>query len=176
MGELSDRFAELMGRLAKSDADLFRTIGEQNASVRQLVDEIAPPLPLDPAAPDPTALAPGALVPAGLLPPEACELQALKARFGKLAEAQAWLEAQLGRAPKKPTWAVIAQTCRSGAWPLAPRRRGAPAQALTLTAPELEERLTALEQRLVLHLEQRFHRLEGQLALLAGALERAPRP
>jgi hypothetical protein len=28
MGELSDRFADLMARMAKSDADLFRTIGE----------------------------------------------------------------------------------------------------------------------------------------------------
>ena len=42
MGELSDRFAELMARMAKSDADLYRTIGEQNASVRKLVDEIVP--------------------------------------------------------------------------------------------------------------------------------------
>jgi len=42
MGELSDRFADLMARMAKSDADLFRTIGEQNASVRQMVDDLAP--------------------------------------------------------------------------------------------------------------------------------------
>ena len=28
-----------MARMAKSDADLFRTIGGQNASVRQMVDE-----------------------------------------------------------------------------------------------------------------------------------------
>ena len=40
MAELSDRFAALMARMARSDAEMFRTIGEQNASVRQLVDEL----------------------------------------------------------------------------------------------------------------------------------------
>ena len=65
MGELSDRFAELMARLAKSDAELFRTVGAQNANIRQLVDDLAP-------APTPAAL----LASAGLLPPEACELKA----------------------------------------------------------------------------------------------------
>ena len=29
MGELSDRFAELMARMAKTDAELFRTIWQQ---------------------------------------------------------------------------------------------------------------------------------------------------
>lgn len=159
MGELSDRFAELMARLAKSDADLFRTIGAQNASVRQLVDDLAP------------ASAAAALNPAaGLLPPDACDLKALKARFGKLPEAQAWLEEQIGPAPKKPTWAVIVQTCRTGSWPVSATGRASAPKGLTNVA--LEERLTALERRL----EQRFDRLEGLLSLLAVALEggRAP--
>lgn len=38
MAELSQRFAALMARLAQGDAELFRTLGEQNASVRQLVE------------------------------------------------------------------------------------------------------------------------------------------
>jgi len=38
--KLSERFAELMGRMAKSDAELFRTVGEQNAATRQMLDEI----------------------------------------------------------------------------------------------------------------------------------------
>lgn len=167
MGELSDRFAELMARLAKSDADLFRTIGAQNASVRQLVDNLAPAETPSPAAVLSPAAAPSpvALAPAALLPPEACDLKALRARFGKLAEAQAWLEDQIGPAPKKPTWAVIAQTCRSGAWPVSVSRRVAVPKSLT--SAELEERLASLEQRL----EHRFNRLEGLLTLLAKALE-----
>ena len=43
MAELSERFAELMARLSKSDAELFRTLGEQNASVRQMVEDLTGP-------------------------------------------------------------------------------------------------------------------------------------
>ncbi|MFN9659005.1 MAG: hypothetical protein ACK6BC_01275 [Cyanobacteriota bacterium] len=167
MGELSDRFGELMARLAKGDADIYRTIGAQNARVRQLVDEhapAAPEAPLPPASPRAAA----ALPPAGLLPPDACELKALKARFGKLAEAQAWLEEQIGQAPKKPTWDVIVQTCRAGAWPVSASRGATVSKGLT--ALELEQRLSALEQRL----EQRFNRLEGLLTVLVAALEAPP--
>lgn len=162
MGELSDRFAALMARMAQSDAELFRTIGAQNASLRQFVDDLALPVLEEP----PTA---AALAPAGLLPPDACEPKALRARFGKVAAAQAWLESQIGPAPKKPTWDVIGQTCRHGAWP-APARRGA-ATAKGLTTDELEQRLSALEHRLQQHLEERFQRLEGLLTLLVTALE-----
>ena len=161
MGELSDRFAELMARLAKSDADLFRTIGAQNASMRELVDDFAPALAERPSQTP-------SLAPAGLLPPEACELKALKGRFGKLAEAQTWLEGRIGPAPKKPTWAVIAQTCREGAWPAVTSR----AAAKSLTAAELEALLTGLERRLEQRLEERFTRLEGLLIALAAAVER----
>ena len=121
MGELSDRFADLMARMAKSDADLFRTIGEQNASVRQMVDDLAPAAQDIAGAPANTALAPAAL-----LPPEDCNPKALKARFGKVADAQSWIESQIGKAPKKATWLVIEQTCRSGAWPAAAKRAADP--------------------------------------------------
>lgn len=160
MGELSDRFATLMARMAKSDAELFRTIGEQNASVRQMVDELATS---EPAA-APTSAA-DALPAAALLPPEQCELKALKARFGKLPEAQSWLESQIGKAPKKPTWAVVEQTCRLGAWPVASSRSKTPA-AKALTAPQLEEQLSQLEQRL----EQRLQTMEAMLRLIAEAV------
>jgi hypothetical protein len=213
MGELSDRFAAVMARLAQTDADLYRAIGAQNASMRLLVDDLAaavpesaesgaaasspapttlpaiagpslsgpslaalPPVVLRSGAPQPAALRlqpaalqPGALQPAALLPPEACELKALKARFGKLAEAQSWLESQLGPAPKKPTWAVIADTCRGGAWP--PSARRAAAAAKGLTAADLDARLSALEQRLRQHAEQRFQRLEAMLSRVVSALE-----
>jgi hypothetical protein len=223
MGELSDRFAALMARLAQTDADLYRAIGAQNASMRLLVDDLAaavpesaesgaaasspapttlpaiadPSLPgpslaalppvvlqsgapqpaalrLQPAALQPGALQPAAPQPAALLPPEACELKALKVRFGKLAEAQTWLESQLGPAPKKPTWAVIADTCRGGAWP--PSARRAAAAAKGLTAADLDARLSALEQRLRQHAEQRFQRLEALLSRVVSALEPQERP
>lgn len=186
MGELSDRFAALMARLAKTDADLYRAIGAQNASVRLLVDDLAAVVPESadsaeaarlPATATLSAIADpslASLAPAGLLPPEACELKALKARFGRLAEAQSWLESQLGPAPKKPTWAVIVDTCRGGAWP-APARRSA-AAAKGLSAAELDARLSDLEQRLQQHLEERFQRLEALLSRVVSALEPLERP
>lgn len=160
MAELSDRFAELMARMAKTDAELFRTIGQQNANVRQMVDELTVAAAPDDQPPDGTA----ALAPAGLLPADDCDLKALKARFGKIATAQAWIEAKLGNGPKKPTWAVIEQTCRTGAWPasLSPRRSAASG----LTAQSLEEHLGALEQRL----DQRLLQMERLLALIAEAV------
>ena len=161
MGELSDRFAELMARMAKSDAELFRTIGQQNASVRQMVEELAVA-----DSPPPASESAVCLPAAGLLPPEQCELKALKARFGRLAEAQSWLEAQIGQAPKKPTWAVIEQTCRQGSWPVA--ARGKSASPTALTAAEVDERLAGLEQRL----QMRFQSLESLLRLIAEAVVR----
>jgi hypothetical protein len=159
VGELSDRFAALMARMATSDAELFRTVGEQNASIRQMVDELAVADQL--TKPPNRALD---LPAAGLLPAEQCELKALKARFGKLAEAQSWLENQLGKAPKKPTWALIEQACRQGNWPVASTTRGSAAKALT--ASQLDERLSDLEQRL----EQRLQGMEGVLHLIAKAV------
>ena len=160
MGELSDRFADLMARMARSDADLFRTLGEQNASVRQLVDDLT-------TAPDqpPSPPAAVALAAASLLPPEECALPALKARFRRIADAQAWLEERLGPPPKKPSWAVLEQTFRSGAWPVASKGT---AKAPALTTVELDQRLDAMEQRL----QQRLGQLEE---LLAHLLERALR-
>ena len=157
MGELSDRFAELMARMAKSDADLYRTIGEQNASVRQMVDDLVPPE-------DNTASpAVGALTASALLPAEDCALPALKKRFGKVAEAQAWIEEQIGKAPKKPTWAVIEATCQSGAWPV--KAISSKARPKAITEEVLRAQLQNLEQRI----EQRLDRLEAMLSLLAQA-------
>lgn len=165
MGELSDRFADLMARMAKSDADLFRTIGEQNASVRQMVDDLAP---TEEAIATHSANA--ALAPAALLPPEDCTQKALKTRFGKVADAQSWIESQIGKAPKKATWLVIEQTCRSGSWPAAAKREAASAKGLS--PEQLEERLSALEA----NLSQRFDRLERLLLLLAEAKQPSGRP
>ena len=159
MGELSDRFAELMARMAKSDADLYRTIGEQNASVRQMVDDLVPP--------DETtsASAKAVLAASALLPAEECALPALKKRFGKVAEAQAWIEEQIGKAPKKPTWAVIEATCKTGAWPVKTTSSGS-SRSKGLSETRFEQGLKALENRL----DQRLQRIEWMLALLAKAL------
>ncbi|MBM5816393.1 MAG: hypothetical protein FJ083_07345 [Cyanobacteria bacterium K_Offshore_surface_m2_239] len=179
-----------MARLAKSDAELYRAIGDQNATVRELVDDLAPvncgsdgiPAVATSSATTPSAasLAPvglpsPSLAPVGLLPREACDLKALKARFGRAAEAQAWLESQLGPAPKKPTWAVIAQTCRDGVWPASARSRAATRPG-GLTARELEDRLQALEQRLLRHLESRLDRMEALVCRLVVAMESPERP
>lgn len=160
MAELSDRFAELMARMAKTDAELFRTIGQQNANVRQMVDELT----VTAAPADQPADGSAALAPAGLLPAQDCDPKVLKARFRNIPTAQAWLEEQIGKAPKKPTWAVIEQTCRTGAWPAASMAKRSTSHGLTTSA--LEEHLGALEQRL----DQRLLQMERLLALIAEAV------
>lgn len=156
MGELSDRFAELMARMAKTDAELFRTIGEQNASVRQMVDDL---VTADEG--NGSVKSAAALVPASLLPEEQCDQKALKARFGKVAEAQNWVESQIGKAPKKATWLVIEQTCRTGAWPVTGVKASAASKGIT--TEQLDQRLTALETAM----SHRFDRLEQLLLLIA---------
>lgn len=157
MADLSDRFAELMARLARSDADLFRTLGEQNASVHELMDALS--TTAADRGPQPGEQPVVAVLGAGsLLPLPDCSLPALKARFSRAADAQAWAEQRLGPAPKKATWAVLEQTFQSGAWPVsAPKSQP---RAAMLTAAQLDQRLAAMEQRL----NQRLGRLEELLA------------
>jgi len=157
MGELSDRFAELMARMAKTDAELFRTISEQNTSIRQMVDDLAPANE-EHGVGGRTA----ALTPAALLPPEQCDQKALRFRFGKVIEAQNWVESQIGKAPKKATWLVIEQTCRTGAWPVTGVKASAASKGIT--TEQLDQRLRALETALT----HRFDRLEQLLLLIAG--------
>ena len=153
MAELSQRFAELMARLSKSDAELFRTLGEQNASVRQMVEELTAPAAA-PAGSTDQPQAP-ALSPQALLPPADCALPALKARFRRVADAQAWAEQRLGPAPRKPTWADLEQTFRSGSWPEKISKRTG--SAAGLQAAQLEqrvlERIDLMEQRVMQRLD-----------------------
>jgi hypothetical protein len=147
MGELSDRFGELMARMAKGDAELFRTLGEQNAAIRQLVEEVAPEVPS--GAVETTALLGG---PRPLLPTDQCTPKALKARFGSATAAHAYLEDALGPAPtKKKTWEHLSGVFESGAWP-------ARARALTRSATDrgsgTEEALAELEVRLLRRIDQ----------------------
>jgi hypothetical protein len=165
MGDLSNRFGALMARLAKGDAELFRTVGEQNAAIRELVEEVAPALPAETK----TAAALQA-APQPLMPPEQCHQKALKARFGTAAAAHTHLETILGPAPsKKKTWDYLCSVFASGSWP-------APAQALTKPAAGRgggagargEEALAQLEKRLL----QRIDQLEDRLiAVLEKVLQ-----
>jgi hypothetical protein len=169
MGDLSDRFGALMARMAKGDAELFRTVGEQNAAIRELVEELAPALPAETN----TAAALQA-APQPLLPPEQCHPKALKARFTTAAAAHAHLETILGAAPtKKKTWDYLGSVFASGTWP-------APAKALARSAAGRgggagagsgagsEEALAQLETRLL----QRIDQLEDRLiAVLEKVLQ-----
>ncbi len=152
MTELSQRFAELMGRIARSDAELFRTLGEQNAAVRQMVDQVLPETGIEPAS------APSALAASPLLPPEDCSSSRLKAQFRTLPPARAFLEEKLGPPPSglgRITWAVVEQTVLTGAWPAGTTKaaaagRGSSGGGAALVALEqrLEQRLGGLDQRL----------------------------
>lgn len=148
MGELSDRFGELMARMAKGDADLFRTVGDQNAAIRQLVEEMAPAEAIG-------ALS-GSLQP--LLPADQCHPAALKARFRTAAAAHAHLEAALGPAPtKKKTWDHLSTVFANGAWPAPARslsvsgagRGGVSEEALAQTEARLLRRIDQLEERMI---------------------------
>ena len=148
MGELSDRFGELMARMAKGDAELFRTVGEQNAAIRQLVEEeVAPSVPS--GGKEAPALNAG---PQSLLPKDQCTPTALKARFGSAAAAHVYLEAALGPAPtKKKTWDYLSTVFESGTWPTRTR-------SLARSGPEPgsvnEEALAQLETRLLRRIDQ----------------------
>jgi len=147
MGELSDRFGELMARMAKGDAELFRTVGEQNAAIRQLVEEVTPGVPS--GAKEAPALNAGSQ---SLLPKDQCTPTALKARFRSAAAAHVYLEATLGPAPtKKKAWDYLSTVFERGAWP-------ARARALARSGPELgsvnEEALAQLEARLLQRIDQ----------------------
>ena len=147
MGELSDRFGELMARMAKGDAELFRTLGEQNAAIRQLVEEV---VPAELATELGTATLNGA--PQSLLPRDQCTQAALKTRFRTAAAAHTYLEAALGPAPtKKKTWDHLSTVFESGAWPGRARtlaRSAGDRRAVT------EEVLAQLETRLLRRIDQ----------------------
>ena len=156
MGDLSNRFGALMARMAKGDAELFRTVGEQNAAIRELVEEVAPGLPAETK----TAAALQA-APQPLLPPEQCHPKALKARFGSAAAAYTHLETILGPAPsKKKTWDFLCSVFASGSWPAAAQTLARPAAGRGGRADARgEEALAQLETRLL----QRIDQLEDRL-------------
>jgi hypothetical protein len=164
MGELSDRFGDLMARMAKGDAELFRAVGEQNAAIRQLVEEVAPASPA--RALEAAALNAG---PQPVLPADQCTQTALKARFGSAAAAHAYLEVALGPAPtKKKTWLHLSTVFESGTWPTQARelpRSGSSHSGISQVA------LSQLEARLLRRIDELEDRFIGSLKeLLQGKL------
>lgn len=167
MSDLSQRFAELMARIARSDADLFRAVVEQNSAVRRMVEEV---LPQESAA-SKQALAeggnPAALAPSSLLPREECSLPHLKARFRTLAPARAFLEEGLGPPPagvSKVSWALVLQAVETGQWPVS-KSKGSTGKVSG------GEALEAMERRMALHLERMEQRLERMELVLLQLLE-----
>ena len=156
MGELSDRFGDLMARMAKGDAELFRAVGEQNAAIRQLVDEVTPASAAQPL--EAAALNAG---PQPLLPADQCTQAALKARFGSAAAAHAYLEVALGPAPtKKKTWLHLSAVFESGTWPTQAR---AAARSVSSHSGISEEALSQLESRLLRRIDELEDRLIASL-------------
>ena len=152
MGELSDRFGDLMARMAKGDAELFRAVGEQNAAIRQLVEEVVPASPA--RALEAAALNAG---PQPLLPADQCTQTALKTRFGSAATAHAYLEVALGPAPtKKKTWLHLSTVFEAGAWPTQAR---ALARSVSSRSGVSEEALSQLEIRLLRRIDELEDRL-----------------
>jgi hypothetical protein len=158
MGELSDRFGELMARMAKGDAELFRTVGEQNAAIRELVEEVAPS---DASGALEAAALNGSSQP--LLPKDQCTPTALKARFRTAAAAHAHLEETLGPAPtKKKTWDHLSSVFANGAWPAPARalvrsgagRGGVSEEAMAQLETRLIRRIDELEDRVIAVLEK----------------------
>lgn len=168
MSDLSQRFAELMARMARSDADLFRTVGEQNAAVRRMVEEV---LPEESGAANQVPVEggdPAALAPSSLLPREECSLPRLKARFRTLAPARAFMERRIGPLPAgvgRFSWALVQRTVEAGQWP-AGTSPGSAGKASS------GEALAAMEQRMALHLERMEQRLERMELVLLELLER----
>jgi hypothetical protein len=168
MSDLSQRFAELMARMARSDADLFRTVGEQNAAVRRMVEEVLPEESCATNQAPAEGGKPVALAPMSLLPREECSLPRLKARFRTLAPARAFMEERLGPLPAgvgKFSWALVQRTVEAGQWPEG-RPPGSAGKASSGGA------LAAMEQRIELHLERVEQRLERMEPVLLQLLDR----
>ena len=167
MSDLSKRFEALMARMAHTDAQLFRTIGEQNAALHRIAEDMQPdatPPALTDQGGRPSI---AALAAASLLPREECNLEQLKKRFRTLPPARAFLEKRLGAPPKgtkRITWALVQQTVETGQWPA-----GQP--SVSPTGKSGSGGMAAMEQRLQERLERMEQRMERMELLLVQVLE-----
>lgn len=168
MSDLSKRFEALMARMARTDAQLFRTIGEQNAALHRIAEgmepDATPPALTDQGGRPSVAV----LAAASLLPKEECSRKQLKKRFRTLPPARAFLEEKLGAPPKgigRFTWALVEQTVTTGQWPAGKKPSGSP------TGKSGGGGMAAMEQRLQERLERLEQRLERLELLLLQVLE-----
>lgn len=153
MTDLSDKFGKLMARMAQTDAELFRTIGEHNRSVtEQVMDLTQEEAPSDVPA----------LLPPPLLPVEERSESALRKRFKSCKATFQWIEEQLGPPPsKKKSWSIAIRAITSGQWEVA---------AIT---PKRPTTTTAVKEQLE-RVNQRLDRMEGMLQMILQALHQLP--
>ena len=103
MADLSDKFGALMARMAKTDAELFRTIGDHNKAVTEQV--------MDLTTEEPDSAGPLAITPPPLLPSEERSEAALKGRFKTCKAAFEWIEQKLGTTEQEK---VLVNRCPDG--------------------------------------------------------------
>ena len=152
MTDLSDKFGALMARMAKTDAELFRTIGDHNRAVTEQV--------IDLTQEEPDQAARLAITPPPLLPLEERGESALKSRFKTCKAAFEWIEEQLGPPPtKKKTWSIAVQTVTSGMWEI----RATNSKAASVSTSQITKTLDQINQRL--------DGIESVLELILKALE-----
>ena len=152
MADLSDKFGALMARMAQTDAELFRTIGDHNKAVTEKV--------MDLTTEEPNSAGPLAITPPPLLPSEERSEAALKGRFKSCKAAFEWIEQKLGPPPnKKKSWSIAVQTVTSGQWEIqATHSKGSSASNSQIS--------TSLQQ-----INQRLDGIESVLAVILKALE-----
>ena len=173
MSDLSKRFEELMARMARTDARLFRTIGAQNAALRKIAEDMEPDGTPEALTGQTESVV--ALAASSLLPQKECSLNQLKKRFGTLPPARAFLEKRLGAPPggmKRLNWALVQKAVETGQWPA-----GEPSSSQGGKSDSRDGAMVAMEQRLE-RLEQRLERLELLLLQVleqqSGALATPP--
>lgn len=165
MSDLSKRFEELMARMARTDAKLFRTIGEQNATLHQIAEDMqpnaTPPAALTGQGDNPSL---AALAAASLLPKEECSQDRLKKRFRTLPPARAFLEERLGAPPKgigRFTWALVEQTVTTGQWPAGKPSGSRDGKSGNGAMAAMEQRLQTRLERMELLLLQVLEQQSG---------------
>ena len=151
MTELSEKFGNLMARMAKSDADLFRTIGDHNKAVTEQVLNLT----TEEDEPVSSVLV---LPPKPLLPLEERNRAALKERFGSCDAVLQWIEEQIGPPPKqRKSWAVAVRAITEGQWASRP-------------VPK-RSTLTSSNTQVMRSLELVHHRLDGIESMLSVLVE-----
>ena len=141
MTDLSEKFGNLMARMAKTDAELFRTINDHNQAITAQV--------MDLTTEKPKSISQLTLTTAPLLPLEERSEAALKIRFKSCMATFNWIEQQLGPPPKRTrTWSIAIQTITSGKWEIQAantKPSGAYNTQIASTLDQINQRLEGIE-------------------------------